>query len=60
MHTIASLWLLGGSLAANLPLYGFYLHAFFQWHASLAGTRAVATLAMHETARQITVTDAPG
>jgi hypothetical protein len=60
VHTIGSLWLLGGSLAGALLLYGFYLHAFFQWHASLAGTRAVAKLAMHETARQITVTDAAG
>jgi hypothetical protein len=31
-----------------------------RWSTSLSGMRAVATRAMHETARQITVTDAAG
>ena len=50
---INTFWLLGAGLAAAFLLYGTYLYAFFQWHASVEAIRAVARLAMHETARDI-------
>jgi hypothetical protein len=60
VKNISTFWLAGAALSAAFVLYGAYLHAFFRWSASLAGMRAVAKLAMHETARRITVTDAAG
>ena len=60
MKNISTFWLFGAGLSAALVLYGAYLHAFFRWSASLAGMRAVAKLAMHETGRQISVTDTAG
>ena len=58
MSQISSFWLAGGAAAAAFLIYGAYLHTFFQWSASVAGLQAVARLAMHETARNITVAEA--
>jgi hypothetical protein len=60
VKNISTFWLVGAGLSAAFVLYGAYLHAFFRWSTSLSGMRAVAKLAMHETARQITVSDAAG
>ena len=60
MKNISTFWLVGAGLSAAFVLYGAYLHALFRWSASLSGMRAMAKLAMHDTARQITVTDDAG
>jgi len=54
---ISGLWLAGGAGAAAFMIYGAYLHAFFRWSASVDALRAMARLAMHETARNITVSE---
>jgi hypothetical protein len=51
---ISGFWLAGGAAAAAFVLYGAYLHAFFRWSASVEAIQAMARLAMHETARDIT------
>jgi hypothetical protein len=57
VSSISSLWLAGGAASAALLLYGAYLHAFFRWSVSVDTIRAMARLAMHETARNITVAE---
>ncbi|MBW8906291.1 MAG: hypothetical protein JF611_11585 [Betaproteobacteria bacterium] len=58
MSNISNLWLTGGAAAATFLLYGAYLHAFFRWSASVETIEAMARLAMHDTARDITVSKA--
>jgi len=55
---VSGLWLAGGAAATAFIIYGAYLHAFFRWSASVGTIHAMARLAMHETARDITVKQA--
>jgi hypothetical protein len=54
---ISGFWLAGGAAATAFVLYGAYLHAFFRWSASVETIQAMARLAMHETARDITFSE---
>jgi len=38
-------------------IYGAYLHAFFRWSAPVEAIHAMARLAMHERARNITFSE---
>lgn len=46
------LWIMGAACSAALLLYGGYLVYVFQSNASVANQRAVARLALHESAER--------
>jgi hypothetical protein len=56
LHAIIDkLWLVGAGFSTAFLLYGGYLYVVYQCRASVRDLRAIARLAMHETARGVTL-----